>query len=70
MQELEHFYHAAAFIPSENGKQMGTRIAQTILFSDTADGHCRQGQQSQVACGWQALEIGRCARDANASELC
>jgi len=48
---------------------MGTCIARTMLFSDRAAGHCREGQHSHVACGWQAPQIGRCARDANVSKL-
>ena len=43
MQDLETFSSAAVSIPTEIGKHMGTRIAQTILFSDTAVGHCREG---------------------------
>ena len=69
MQELEAFRHVAASIPTENGTQMETCIAQTMRFSDKAVGHCREGEHSHVACGWQAPEIGKCARDANVSKL-
>ena len=69
MQELEAFRHAAACIPTENETQMETCIAQTMLFSDRSVGHCREGEHSHVACGWQAPKIGKCARNANVSKL-
>ena len=53
MQDLETIKIVAVSIPTETGEQMGTRIVQTILFSNTAVGHCREGQQSQFACGWK-----------------
>ena len=42
MQELKAFRHVATAIPTENGTQMETCIAQTMLFSDRAVGHCRE----------------------------
>ena len=43
MQDQETFGSAADSIPTDTGKQMGARIAQTMLFSDTGVGHCREG---------------------------
>ena len=39
----------AVAIPTENGNTMGTRIALTLLSTETAAGHCHENNHRRAA---------------------
>ena len=46
----------AVAILDENGNTMGTRIALTLLSTETAAGHCRKNEHRRAAGRMQDLE--------------